>query len=261
MSTKCSCVTCKKEFSSKGIHTHYIVSHTNESKRNSHKGTQKFHLFCSCVECKIEISVQNLGKHIKSKHSENLNNGLKICPKCGKEHIKDGKFCSRSCANSRTWSEEINDQRRKKLIKKTTPIILGPHTKLKRCKCLHCGTISLFRKYKGYCKNCEHLYSHNGRAKYLFCFNVFHYPDLFDLSLIITYGFRHNKSNPNGITRDHRISVNKAIRNNYDPYYIRHPLNCELMFFDENNRKKTKCSISYEELILLVDEYENKIAK
>lgn len=31
---------------------------------------------------------------------------MKICPKCGINHTKSGKFCSRSCANSRTWSEE-----------------------------------------------------------------------------------------------------------------------------------------------------------
>lgn len=253
MTTKCSCVICKNEFSSKGIYTHFIRAHTTESKRNSHKGSQKFQLVCSCIDCKLQLSVQNLGQHIKSKHSET---SLKICPKCNKKHSKEGTFCSRSCASSRKHSTESRLKRAKTLTKKTTPVICGPYTKLKRCKCLHCGKISLFRNYKGYCNDCEHLYSHNGRAKYWFCFNVFHYPDLFDLSLISEFGFRDSKTNPNGITRDHKISVNEAIRNNYDPYYIRHPLNCELMFFEENNRKKTKCSISYKKLISLVDAYE-----
>ena len=31
---------------------------------------------------------------------------MKICPKCGANHNKSGVFCSRSCANSRQWSEE-----------------------------------------------------------------------------------------------------------------------------------------------------------
>lgn len=31
---------------------------------------------------------------------------MKSCPKCKKEHNKSGIFCSRSCANSRTWSEK-----------------------------------------------------------------------------------------------------------------------------------------------------------
>ncbi len=31
---------------------------------------------------------------------------MKICPKCGIDHIKQGKFCSRTCANSRSFTEE-----------------------------------------------------------------------------------------------------------------------------------------------------------
>ncbi len=38
---------------------------------------------------------------------------IKKCPKCDKEHDKPGLFCSRSCANSRTFSEEAK-------IKKST---------------------------------------------------------------------------------------------------------------------------------------------
>lgn len=31
---------------------------------------------------------------------------MKICPKCGKEHLKSGNFCSLKCANSRVFSDE-----------------------------------------------------------------------------------------------------------------------------------------------------------
>lgn len=31
---------------------------------------------------------------------------MKICPKCNTQHNKNGIYCSRSCANSRTWTEE-----------------------------------------------------------------------------------------------------------------------------------------------------------
>lgn len=31
---------------------------------------------------------------------------MKTCPKCGTEHEKPGKFCSRTCANSRQWTEK-----------------------------------------------------------------------------------------------------------------------------------------------------------
>jgi|APFre7841882654_1041346.scaffolds.fasta_scaffold154089_2 hypothetical protein len=36
---------------------------------------------------------------------------MKYCPKCNNEHNKPGMFCSRSCANSRVWSEETNLKR------------------------------------------------------------------------------------------------------------------------------------------------------
>ena len=31
---------------------------------------------------------------------------MKICPKCKIEHDKKGTYCSRKCANSRSWTEE-----------------------------------------------------------------------------------------------------------------------------------------------------------
>lgn len=41
---------------------------------------------------------------------------MKSCPKCGNEHNKAGTYCSRSCANSRKWSPEINAGRSAKMI-------------------------------------------------------------------------------------------------------------------------------------------------
>ena len=31
---------------------------------------------------------------------------MKVCPKCGKEHVLNGRFCSKSCGNSRAWTDE-----------------------------------------------------------------------------------------------------------------------------------------------------------
>ena len=44
---------------------------------------------------------------------------MKQCPKCNKEHEKSGLYCSRSCANSREWSKEINESRSAKLAGRT----------------------------------------------------------------------------------------------------------------------------------------------
>jgi Zn finger protein HypA/HybF involved in hydrogenase expression/predicted nucleic acid-binding Zn ribbon protein len=38
---------------------------------------------------------------------------MKICPKCGTTHEKPGTFCSRSCANSRNFSNETKEKKRK----------------------------------------------------------------------------------------------------------------------------------------------------
>lgn len=44
---------------------------------------------------------------------------MKQCPKCNKEHNNSGLYCSRSCANSRVWSQEINKSRSAKLAGRT----------------------------------------------------------------------------------------------------------------------------------------------
>lgn len=44
---------------------------------------------------------------------------MKQCPKCNKEHNNSGLYCSRSCANSRVWSKEINESRSAKLAGRT----------------------------------------------------------------------------------------------------------------------------------------------
>lgn len=42
---------------------------------------------------------------------------MKICPKCEIQHEKSGKFCSRSCANSRTFTSESKEKKRKSGLK------------------------------------------------------------------------------------------------------------------------------------------------
>ena len=57
----------------------------------------------------------------------------KTCPKCSKQHNKDGVFCSRSCANSRARSQDTKDKISNKL--RTT-----------FNKCIVCGNITPKRK-------------------------------------------------------------------------------------------------------------------
>jgi len=119
----------------------------------------------------------------------------------------------------------------------------------------------LSRKKLKYCGNCRDKYSESAKQGFKFTFNVYEYPNLFDLSLLENRGWfapggKTGKWNPDGISRDHKVSINEAIRNGYDPFYISHPLNCELMIHIENDKKKHHSSMSYDELVRQVDEYE-----
>jgi predicted nucleic acid-binding Zn ribbon protein len=72
---------------------------------------------------------------------------MKLCPKCGVEHEKEGKFCSRTCANSRVWTEE----KKKALTKKMAG--LGKKTHITK-HCLICG-VSFETKSSSSKKSCS----------------------------------------------------------------------------------------------------------
>lgn len=41
---------------------------------------------------------------------------MNTCPKCGISHDKKGKFCSRTCANSRTWTDDDKQKKRESAL-------------------------------------------------------------------------------------------------------------------------------------------------
>jgi len=47
---------------------------------------------------------------------------MKTCPKCGDKHGKNGVYCSRTCANSRTWTEEDKKKKSVSVTKKWAEI-------------------------------------------------------------------------------------------------------------------------------------------
>lgn len=189
-----------------------------------------------------------------------------------KKNFKEHKFCSKSCSNKhRKISKETKEKISKSIGKIREPKPFGKrwlssnknldYSKLVICKCKKCGFVGSYRTQMLYCKSCENCYTENGRAKYIFTFNVYNYPDLFDLDFINKHGWRKTKGdniNINGVSRDHKVSVHEALLNDYDPYYIKHPLNCQIMLHSENQSKGTNSSMTYNELVKLVDEYESK---
>lgn len=130
------------------------------------------------------------------------------------------------------------------------------------CRNKNCG--NLFVKIKSlnkkFCSSdCRIKYYNNIRTDFenykiecAFKFSVNDYPLLFDLQLIEKYGWyspTNKKNNLLGISRDHMYSIKDGFENGIDPKLICHPANCKLMQHKENQLKKTKSSITIEELL------------
>jgi len=94
-----------------------------------------------------------------------------------------------------------------------------------------------------------------------FRFNVYDYPNEFPIDLICEYGWysaSNRGNNLKGISRDHMISVKYAYNHGIDPNLISHPANCKLMIHNENVSKYSKCSLSIDELIQKVNDWNYK---
>ncbi len=210
----------------------------NNTKRGKHS-----------LERKIKIR-EGVYRSNNKTSTGSYNPEMPRCLQCNKICKRwNSKYCSKQCSSQSRilpvdrFGEKINTK-----IKIPKPF---------NCSCAHCGLKFTNKTQKKYCTAHAELYSHNGRARYWFSINVYKHPDLFDLESLTRVGFR-SRINPNGYTRDHKVSVNEAIKNNYDPYYIKHVMNCELMLWEENNKKNTRSSITYQELVKLVDEYDSQ---
>lgn len=258
-----TCLICNKTFTS-------ALALAGHKRLHGPSGGKISQILCCCIITQTEMPVQYLAKFQKS---------LKPCKHCGKLFKPNtGRlyFCNHSCSASynnikrgprstntkQKISSSLKENSQIKKSKKVLKEIVGPFSKLFVCTCKHCKIKFVTRRKKQYCVNHRELYSSSNKLGYKFTFNVFQYPDLFNIDLLNTIGWfspggKAGKWNPEGLSRDHKVSVNEAIANNYDPYYITHPLNCELMPHTENNKKKTQSSITYAELRQLVDEYDN----
>ena len=261
----------------------YICKHCGDrfQTKSAHNAHQKIHnvLYESQKQNNIDrlIAQNTLRKNNRvAEYQANPN----ICINCSNVipyKKRKLKYCCKSCATS--YSNKVKGSRSlatKEKISKTIQqnikisakrqCILAvrdvkklqiPFSKLFINICAHCKiTIhNIIRTKVKYCNDCKILYSNKNRARYAFTFNINNYPDLFDIEYINQVGWStiHDFSK---LSRDHKISVTEAIKKNYDPYYITHPLNCEIMTMYDNLSKFTKCSIQYNELKILVDDYD-----
>ena len=236
---------------------------------------------------KISFSEEGF-KSLRSKKVERITKDC-ICEKCGKHFEKTltesgwkrikNNFCSRSCANTRTLSEEtkkkISDSIKisekfkiasiNNRINKDRPLRVNEHK-----KCPICGK-DFYSSHKTCSLSCgEKLrYSYTKSDKYkrykfdcFFVFSLNDYPDEFDFDLIRQFGWyspdTSKKPNKNGVSRDHMVSVMFGYKNNIDPKYIGHPANCKLLRQLDNVSKLDKCSITFDELLERIKVWEDK---
>lgn len=131
------------------------------------------------------------------------------------------------------------------------------YSKVHLNKCKHCLRAFVTRKRQMYCTEHLSLYERGAKTPFQFNFNINDYPDLFDLEQIAKIGWYNPHTGHIGLTRDHKISICDAIRFNYDPYYISHPINCEIVSQRQNASKGRKSAMSYEDLVKKVKEYDS----
>lgn len=171
---------------------------------------------------------------------------------------KQNQFCSRKCANSRTHSLETKAKISSTWSDKRCSNISFTNYRI----CNECDEI--IEKLKHKCKRCSTKLS-DYRMLCKFTFNIYDYPNYFNLDLITTHGIyspsNSNKPNMGGISRDHMISVKYGFTNNIDPFFLSHPANCALVLQTMNSSKKTKCTLTLEELIERIDQWDecNKV--
>ena len=223
--------------------------------RTNNKSPQKF---CS-RQCSVDYRTQ-----IKT---------VNKCLHCQKDTLNP-KFCNNSCAAlhtnpGRIHTPETKNKIRNKLTKPKritlkntanpnllTFEICGEYTRIYLCRCKHTNIqwySPNIRSIHPSCINNYQTYSYLCK----FNFGISSYPGWFTnaSSLISEHGWystpgsRKGKKNLNGISRDHMISISFGFKNNIDPSIIAHPANCKLMNHSENSSKKTDCSLTFEELL------------
>lgn len=144
-------------------------------------------------------------------------------------------------------------------------------TRAKRIKikyCKQCGNEIKNKTRKIFCtdeckKNSKNNISRSYRYYCNFDFDVYDYPEYFDLSLIEQFGFYRpsNSSkgpNLNGVSKDHLLSISEGSKLNISPKIMKHPANCRLVQHNENISKGFRSFITLEELLEKIKVFEKQ---
>jgi hypothetical protein len=189
---------------------------------------------------------------------------MKSCPKCSEQHSKVGTFCSRVCANSRgprgedfknKVSSKISSKlagkpRKDKHVGKWAEVV-GPYTKVYRCKCKITGKMFYSPKQNKKLAPDVELSVVQYRALCKFTFSKQEAPHLFNDDLINQFGWYapSNSKSPNlqGVTWDHLFRIEEGFKLGVPPEVMSHPANAEMITWPEN-KARTVSQITLEEL-------------
>lgn len=269
--TICSCIVCKKEYSNKGIYTHYDRTHLGKTQYSSGNNG------------KYAILSNNAKLKKQSKIVEYLKNPTKCinCDNVLEFESKNNKFCSKSCSSSYTNKTRKHTLETRKKIAERLSGRKYIETHIVEIECNECRKVfeqeikGTSPRLKTFCsKSCSARYTYkirNGnidtaslnyyRSLSNFKFNLKDYPLEFDFTLIQEHGWykpKNHGDNLNGVSRDHMVSVKYGFENNIDPTIISHPANCRLILHNDNVSKGASNHITYEELLIRIDEWNNK---
>jgi hypothetical protein len=210
--------------------------------------------FCS-TKCARGFSTKNKRLEINDKVSKTL--------KLANRKMQDSQKIKLSHSVKNYWKNrprKLSEETKRKIGEASKKVKRVPGEKvLKSCKI--CNNQHMILKYSKICELCKgekRVYRENCSFK----FNIYEFPNNFELSLIERYGWYSPKNskfpNLNGISRDHILSVSDGFLNGISPTIISHPANCKLVRHSENQIKHAKSNISISELLLKIENW-NKL--
>ena len=98
------------------------------------------------------------------------------------------------------------------------------------------------------------------RYRYLCSFNI-HPSDLYRVAgydLLVKVGYFNKDTNPGGVVKDHRLSINTAYTGKLNPDLVKHPANCEFLTVSDNARKGARDSLTIPDLLHLIEAWGTK---
>lgn len=217
------------------------------------------------IFCSLSCSTSHRNQETMKIQTEKYDRSPSVCqnPICIKIlpfEKRKNKYCSNSCAAI------VNNKMDRK--RGLTPKTKYPFTYVSFLTCDITGKTYLSRNRDGSKRRRSPYISKSLIEEYYdacrFKFNVYHFPNEFDLSLIEKHGWystpgsRNGIRNLDGISRDHIISKRYGYENKIDAKIISHPANCRLISHRENKAKGINSDMTLEELMVKIKNWDQK---